>query len=267
VRIGVRKPQRLLVRFVGDEFEGRQDWVPPSRLKVPWRDLDAFIARELRWEGVAGESPAVGSPEESAAGVVFDLLIDPGLATLGYNATCGVTRVHEVDGLAASLGLESTALRSDPLAFEEDGDLVVPWPVTSAIVARAAERDPNRILDFVEREEADARREAVFGRDYPGRGRAEARHVPPEVCAQVDREHEQPVRAFLRVWCGQGPVDLRREIAELRGEVSRLAALAQSALEALRRNGHVREANRLESELGPVRRPGRGGPQGSTSDD
>jgi hypothetical protein len=93
VRIGVRKPRRLLVRFVADDFEGRQDWVPPSRLKAAWRDLDAFIAREIRWEGVAGESPAIGSPEESAAGVVFDLLVDPGLATLGYNATCGVTRI------------------------------------------------------------------------------------------------------------------------------------------------------------------------------
>jgi len=67
VRIGVRTPRRLLVRFVADEFEGRQDWVPPSRLKVPWRDLDAFIARELRWEGVAGESPAVGSPRTRRA--------------------------------------------------------------------------------------------------------------------------------------------------------------------------------------------------------
>jgi hypothetical protein len=75
------------------------------------------------------------------------------------------------------------------------------------------------------------------------------------VCVQVDREHRQPVRALLREWCGQGPVDLRREIAGLRGEVSRLAALAQSALDALRRNGHVREAKHLETELGPVRGP------------
>jgi hypothetical protein len=114
VRIGVRRPRRLLVRFVADDFEGRQDWVPPSRLKAAWRDLDAFIARELRWEGVAAESPAIGSAEESAAGVVFDLLVDPGLATLGYNATCGLTRIHDVEGLAGSLGLEPAELRADP---------------------------------------------------------------------------------------------------------------------------------------------------------
>jgi hypothetical protein len=35
VRLGARTPRRVLVRFVDEEFEGLQDWVPPARLKVP----------------------------------------------------------------------------------------------------------------------------------------------------------------------------------------------------------------------------------------
>jgi len=36
VRRGTQRPARVFVRFVDDRFEGRQEWVPPSRLKVRW---------------------------------------------------------------------------------------------------------------------------------------------------------------------------------------------------------------------------------------
>lgn len=53
VRMGVRKPPRVLVHFADDVFEGKQEWVPPARLKVPWQDRDEFTAREKRWDAVA----------------------------------------------------------------------------------------------------------------------------------------------------------------------------------------------------------------------
>lgn len=49
VRLGAQKPARVLVRFVDDEFEGREDWVPPARLKVPWSEVEEYRAREERW--------------------------------------------------------------------------------------------------------------------------------------------------------------------------------------------------------------------------
>lgn len=52
VRFGVKTPRRVLVRFVDEEFEGLQDWVPPSRLKVPWSGMAEFVARERRWDAV-----------------------------------------------------------------------------------------------------------------------------------------------------------------------------------------------------------------------
>jgi hypothetical protein len=42
VRLGSQRPARILVRFVVDHFEGRQEWVPPSRLKVRWEAADEF---------------------------------------------------------------------------------------------------------------------------------------------------------------------------------------------------------------------------------
>ena len=91
-------------------------------------------------------------------------------------------------------------------------------------------------------------------------GKSEAWEVSPEICAQTDEEHGKPVRAILREWCGTEPVELRSEIAELRRESARLGKLAESALDALRRSGQVREADRLEREFGAVREEVR--PQG-----
>lgn len=249
LRIGVKTPKRVLIRFVDDEFEGQQDWVPPARLKVLWREVVAFMDREARWAGVLAASPAHDSPEEAAVSVVFDVLIDPALATLGFNATSGTIAIADVEGLAASLGLGPQELRADPSSFEEDGSLIAPWPTACLVAKRAADRDPEPVLRHVEREEAEAARDAIFGSHYRGRGKNVGWSVPPEICAQVDEEHGRPVRAILRDWCGAEAVGVRSELAELRKEVLRLTQLVESSVETLRQAGARREADRIESEL------------------
>lgn len=246
VRIGVRRPSRVLVRYVDDEFEGLEDWVPPARLKCPWQDVGVFRAREAKWEAVAAGSPRRDSPVESAAMVVFEELIDPALATMRYNATSGISHIHDLPALAAFLD-EDPGLWQAPPSFVEDDALIVAWSVTERIARRAAARDPHRLLLYVEREEAQARREATYGHWYRA-GHGEERHMSAETCAQFDEEQGMPVRAILREWSGQEPADLRDEIHSLRLEAAAQAALARAALAALRERGHVREANRLERE-------------------
>jgi hypothetical protein len=109
------------------------------------------------------------------------------------------------------------------------------------------------VLRYLEKEEAEARREATYGSWYRRRG-APDDHVPAEICASLDGEHGRPVRALLREWCGANAVDLRAEILSLREEAAAAAALAQAAVELLRRHGHPRDANRLERELADLRR-------------
>ena len=52
LKIGTQKPPRTLVRFIDEQFEGRQEWIPPTRLKVIWKDAVEFEAREARWDRV-----------------------------------------------------------------------------------------------------------------------------------------------------------------------------------------------------------------------
>ena len=247
--IGSKRPARVLIRFVDAAFEGREEWVPPARLKAFWRDVDAFTAREQRWDAVVNAFDVFDTPEESAASVVFNKLIDEGLATLGYNATNGVVTIRDLEGLAAFLELDPDDLQGDALSFVEDGHLVAPWSMTLLIAKRAAERDPDPILQYVEREEADRQREGTYGKDYGRRG-SDSWHISAEICAQTDEEHGRPVRDVLRRWCGHEATDRRDELKELRKEVLRLGRLAQSAVGALRRAGASREAASIERELG-----------------
>lgn len=48
LKFGTQRPARVLVRFV-DDYEGRQEWVPPARLKVLWESVDTSRKREAEW--------------------------------------------------------------------------------------------------------------------------------------------------------------------------------------------------------------------------
>ena len=142
------------------------------------------------------------------------------------------------------------ARRQDP--FEEDGDLISPWPVAIAVARRATEREPHKVLADVEKDEPYARRDSTYGR-WSSRRRREEDWISPEVCQRVDGEHGQPIRAMLRAWCGADAVDLHGEIAALRSNASSADKVAQEAIEVLRRHGHTRDANDLECKLSELR--------------
>jgi hypothetical protein len=126
LRLGVRKPPRVLVRFIDDEFEGLREWVPPGRLKTRWASRDDFIAREHRWTAVRASPLIYKDPEYYAAICVFDEVIDETIATTGYNTLSGVSWIHDVDRLAHLIGAAADVLERDGSSFWEDGALVVP---------------------------------------------------------------------------------------------------------------------------------------------
>lgn len=52
LRRGSARPARVRVRFVEDDYQDREDWVPPNRLKVRWEDVAAWQEREERRNAV-----------------------------------------------------------------------------------------------------------------------------------------------------------------------------------------------------------------------
>jgi uncharacterized protein YjiS (DUF1127 family) len=113
--------------------------------------------------------------------------------------------------------------------------------------ARAAARNPEPILRHVEKEDAEARDEALRGRYFEWRGQL-PHHVSAEDCQESDAEHGMPFRAALRAWCGTPEVERWDEARALRHELARLSSLVDKAVEALRRAGVTRAANTIERE-------------------
>jgi hypothetical protein len=182
-----------------------------------------------------------------ATDYVIELLVEPEIAAMGYNAQRGVIKVHQVDRLAALLGVDVEGLRADPLSFEESGTLIAPITIAIGVAKSAASVWPEKLLAEIEQEEARARHDAAYGRFYRVRGKPDD-WIPGETCERIDQE-AQPLRNLLREWCGAGPAAVHAEIGDLREEARRLRALTRKAIEELRANGHRKKAADLEREL------------------
>lgn len=251
LRIGTNRPPRVFVRFVDDSFEGKEEWVPPTRLKVLWEGVDDFRAREQRWEAVCEDNPGRDSAEHYAASSVFQYVIPDDVASIGYNSDAGVASIHDTDRLTRLLGIDVEELRSSPLSFVEDETLVVPWSTTEMIVRTAARRDPEPILRHVDAEETEYRQKTLYGEEYRPSRRDPARHIEAAwFVQQLDAPYHRPCWELLREWCGQEAGERHDELAELRVEVVRIGRLAEQAIAALRDAGRGRDAERLERELG-----------------
>lgn len=250
VRKGTQKPARVLVRFVAEEFEGREEWVPPARLKVPWSGVEEFRAREERWERGSALGPDEDDPRHYAASEILDAYVDPELATLNYRGGSSIS-ITKPEALASRLRLELEQLTDYPEAFVEDGAVVAPWPATELVARAVAEQHCEQILHKVAEEEKKARYEAIHGGYISGRrGRGQGSYISPEICAEVDQQHSAPVRTVLRQWCGAGNVERFDELVELRKEIKRVGDVAQRAIGALRAHGLASPAAELERELG-----------------
>ncbi|WP_133119205.1 hypothetical protein [Mycolicibacterium agri] len=236
------------MRFVDERFEGRQEWVSPARLKVRWEAVDAFREQEARWNRI--DELGIGDDSVGrAAEVVFETLIEHDVARMEYRES-GACRITNSSRLAEITGLDETLWTQCPDGFTEDEDLVAPWPVTEAIAAAAARRDPTPILEAVQKEEGEARYVAIHGRWYRGRGSRPDYTIPADICIQTDNEYYKPRRAILRQWCGAEAADRYDELAELRKEIHRVGQIAETAIKALRAAGRRQEAEHLARQLG-----------------
>jgi hypothetical protein len=250
LRIGTGKPTSVQVRFVAAEFEGREEWVPPARLKVPWSAVDEFTARERRWDAVIEVSWIRDTAEHFAASAVFHALIDESLATIGFNNRAGVATIHDLDGLARFLEVDPGQLRADSRSFIEDDALVVPWSITQLIVQRAAQRNPDRILRRRERRSRARAAQSPRSNLCNLAHEAGLAHRREYFVESEDEPDNRPCWDLLRQWCGVEAATRRDELHELRKEVARLGSLMQQAIACLRAAKQIHDADRLERAFG-----------------
>jgi hypothetical protein len=248
LKVGTKRPPRIKIRFVDDQYEGREDWVPPTRLKVRWEDRARFFAAEQRWHAVEDASAqAVDTIEAKTCSLVFDHLKAINYIDWRSADRSAVLWTEDLDAFEAETGLKREDLLSYPAAFSEDGQIVAPWPALKVAAQALARVNAEQLLDLADQEDRDRPRRAIYGQHYPSRSGGV--YIDPEICIETDREYA-PQWEMLRTWCGAEIQERRNELAELRGEVARLSGLLEGAITELDKAGSQRAARRLEAELG-----------------
>lgn len=248
LKIGTKRPPRVKIRFEDDQYEGRQDWVPPARLKTRWEDRAAFLTVEQRWHTVEDASAeAAGTLEAETCILVFDHL--QALEYIDWRSAdrSAVLWIKDLAVFEAQTGLERADLLAYPAAYSEDDQIVAPWPAVKVAAQALTRANAEQLLDLADQEERGRQRRAIYGQQYPGR--SGGTYIEPEICIEVDREYA-PQWELLRTWCGAQIQARRDQLAELRSEVARLARLVESAITELDNAGNRKTARRLEAELG-----------------
>lgn len=164
IRLGTAKPPRVQIRFVEDKYEGREEWVPPARLKVLWEAVDPWRLNEQRWAAVRNACDyRRDSPEDNALMMVFDYLPDWDLGTTNYNSD-GIMVIPDVDALTANLDLDPDFISGDPVSFVTEGvNRIVPWQVTRVIVERLVAKSADVVISKLEADEQEAREHNRWG--------------------------------------------------------------------------------------------------------
>lgn len=249
LQLGTRRPPRVRIRHLDDRYEGREEWVPPARLKVLWEQAESWIASEQRWAAVRDASwRPYEDPELMAVELVFEQLVDAEHAQLGWNKGAGVLTVTDAASLVAQSGIDRELLTASPLAFtESDGSLVVPWDTVFEVAQVLARKSPDKLLDYIRQEEARFRIESVHGR-YTS-GRRDGYYIAPERCEETAAQ-DRKAHHIVLAWCGVEALEREDELVALRAEVRRLGHLVERAIAVLSAAGRSAAAKEMERELG-----------------
>jgi hypothetical protein len=244
--MGTKTPIRHLVRFLGDEWEGHEERVIPSRLRYPWsqvkaRTTDAAALKALLAHG----NPTLG--EDLAADYITETFLGSMVRRQTRSGRLGLLDVLDAEATARTSGLPLDDVRRDGHNF--GGVLTVPWPTATTILAAAAKANAVAVLSYVRAEEKCGLREASFG-VQSGQGKS-ATYQTPENRQESFEAIDRPTLDVLTAWVGTEAVTAEQRYAEALA-LSRLAYdIADTALLALRRADRKPEALRLYRLLHP----------------
>ena len=255
LKLGTARPPRLKVKFLDDQFEGREDWVSPARLKVLWDERGPWVAKDKRWR-TARDAYDGDESLDNAVMLVLDYVVnDWNVAHERGGRHRGLLFITDLPALAGRLQLKPADLLGHPATFQRnDGTYVAPWPTTLLVASRATALNTDLVLRAMHRDERREAQEAIHGHAYRG-GRGGAGHyIEPEICAEAATTW-QAARTIIRKWCGAGAIAHDEELIALRVAVRRLGTLAETAISTLETLGHTREAGRLGHQLVSIHGP------------
>lgn len=245
-RIGERRPARVKVSFLSDEFEGLVDWVPPARLKTLWAESNSFAESEAQWRKLTELADFDGVTYD-AAYTVFRLLIPASVASIGHpKSRRGVLTIANPRRLTEITGLGLDEIAEGSPRIEDADGVHLAWPAAPRVAKAVAAKDPGQIMAEVDREEAQGRYEAAYGAlNGDGYAGTTARQ------AAFYEEFTRPFCETLRAWCGSPAGDVQQELRDLRTEVEWVRTVLDLAVGLLHEAGNERNAWQLHQLVHP----------------
>ncbi|WP_420368579.1 hypothetical protein [Curtobacterium sp. L1-20] len=226
--IGDKRPVRVRIELLHDQWQGERRWVAPSRLEVRWEDRHDYVQLDRRTREVAAWDPP--RLDRRTAEHVFITLVPLEIAE--FNAdSAGTTTVHDVPALAQLTGLAQDDIRTAP-AFMQDQELLVPWPTTESIGRAVAARYPHKLLTEIEQEEREANVRLLRGVMLVDENGDEHDLSPEDARARFE-QRQKPYLDKLRDWIGVERADDLLERRDLLIRLGSVAAIATEALDAL----------------------------------
>ncbi|MFJ3035565.1 hypothetical protein ACIPC2_14245 [Curtobacterium pusillum] len=223
--IGDKRPTRVRIELVHDQWQGERRWVAPSRLEVRWDDRHGYIELDRKKRAVSAWDPS--RLDRRTAEHVFLKLVPLEIAE--FNAdSAGTSVVYDVPALAQLTGLTQDELRAAP-AYMHEQELTVPWPTTERIGRAVAASHPHALLTRIEQEEREANLHLLQGvtlTDFEG----EDHFLSPDDARARFEQRQKPYLDKLRDWIGLERAD---DLLERRDLLTRLGTVAAVATEAL----------------------------------
>ncbi|MCU1393483.1 MAG: hypothetical protein JWM34_1911 [Ilumatobacteraceae bacterium] len=226
MKVGVRRPPRVLVRFVGDEHEGRSEWVSPARLVSPWSESVVWVTRQLEWQRVVSASqPARYTVEANACEEVFSAF-DPNSDAIEFSETGTRAGVLIVAGSSAA-DVSALSAATGTGGFWDGELFVAAWPAALNLARLLASEHSDVVADPLRQAEREYRSGALTGDDRPlkgfeGRSYRELFTTKREACN------------LALGWCNPTSVGRADDVAWLRDEVKRLEEQSRRLVRTLR---------------------------------
>lgn len=242
--VGEKRPVRVRIELIADEWQGERRWVSPARLEVRWEDRHAYIELDQKRRAVAAFDPSV--EQWRTAELVLWKSVPFELAEFNRDSAGSIT-VHDVPALAQYLRVDQQDLETPP-SYYDGPDLHAPWPTTELIGRTAAALYPTDIINYIEDQERTAQEHALNGDHFTSIVDGQDYYIAPDEARRRFIERTLPELDRLRDWIG---VERSAEIEGQRlllDRLGRVTVIAEQALDDLEPR-HKTLALKLRKEL------------------
>ncbi|QYF98124.1 hypothetical protein [Microbacterium sp. PAMC21962] len=131
---------RVRVQHLDPKMQGAAEWVPATRLAVPWSERDDYIRRYEEFEGAERLAPS--TPVADLAAEVLAAYLAEAEADFDGNGSSGILRLVDIAAVAEASGIAENDLRSAEGAFVDQGTVCLPWPQAEKVLIRVCRRRP-----------------------------------------------------------------------------------------------------------------------------